>query len=51
VTELWVGDKADPPLSTGGDVRRAILLAVVSGVAVIALAIGILCVLSAEVRS
>jgi adenosylcobinamide-phosphate synthase len=34
VTELWVGDAADPALATAADVKRAVALAVWSGVAV-----------------
>ena len=34
VTDLWVGDASDPPLETAGDVSRAVLLAVVSGLAI-----------------
>jgi adenosylcobinamide-phosphate synthase len=34
VTELWIGDASDPPLETAGDVSRAVLLAVSSGLAI-----------------
>jgi adenosylcobinamide-phosphate synthase len=34
VTDLWVGDASDPPLQSGGDVSRAVLLAVASGLAI-----------------
>jgi len=34
VTDLWVGDASDPPLETAGDVSRAVLLAVASGLAI-----------------
>jgi adenosylcobinamide-phosphate synthase len=37
VTDLWIGDPADPPLSTAGDVTRAILLALLTGLVVAAL--------------
>ena len=38
VTDLWVGDAADPPVSTGADVLRAISLAAAAGLATVALA-------------
>jgi adenosylcobinamide-phosphate synthase len=31
VTEQWIGDPTDPPASTGDDVRRALMLATVTG--------------------
>lgn len=31
VTDLWIGDPMDPPLETARDVRRAIVLAIASG--------------------
>ena len=34
VTDLWVGDPCDPPLESAGDVSRALLLAVASGLAI-----------------
>ena len=34
VTDLWVGDASDPPLESAGDVSRAVLLALVSGLAI-----------------
>jgi adenosylcobinamide-phosphate synthase len=34
VTDLWVGDASDPPLQSSGDVSRAMLLAVASGLAI-----------------
>ena len=34
VTDLWVGDASDPPLESAGDVSRALLLAVASGLAI-----------------
>ena len=34
VTDLWVGDASDPPLQSAGDVSRAVLLAVASGLAI-----------------
>jgi hypothetical protein len=36
VTDLWIGDPADAPLSTAGDVTRAVLLAVACGLVVAA---------------
>jgi adenosylcobinamide-phosphate synthase len=39
VTEQWIGDPADPPLSSERDVQRAVRLAVLSGVAVTALGV------------
>jgi adenosylcobinamide-phosphate synthase len=42
VTDLWIGDAADPPLETGGDVRRAVLLAVLSGLAIAGLGVSVL---------
>ena len=38
VTDLWIGDPSDPPLSTAADMRRAIALVVASGVVVAILA-------------
>jgi adenosylcobinamide-phosphate synthase len=38
VTDLWIGDASDPPLATGGDVTRAAMLAVLSGL--VATAVG-----------
>ena len=42
VTDLWIGDPADPPLESADDMRRAVLLAVSSGLAgaLAALALG-----------
>ena len=42
VTDVWIGDPADPPLETAADVGRAVLLAVASGLAaaLAALALG-----------
>ena len=34
VTDLWIGDASDPPVETAGDVSRAVLLAVASGLAI-----------------
>jgi hypothetical protein len=34
VTDVWVGDASDPPLETAGDVFRAMLLAVASGLVI-----------------
>jgi adenosylcobinamide-phosphate synthase len=39
VTELWIGDPADPPLESSHDVRRAMVLIVVSGLVVTAAAV------------
>jgi adenosylcobinamide-phosphate synthase len=36
VTDLWIGDASDPPLATSGDVKRALILCVLSGLAVAA---------------
>ena len=33
VTDIWIGDPADRPLETGADVVRALLLAVLTGLA------------------
>jgi len=38
VTDLWIGDASDPPLSTGGDVRRAVALTTLTGLVVAGLA-------------
>ena len=38
VTDLWVGDPVDPPLSTGVDVSKAIALTVATGAVVVGLA-------------
>ncbi|HWF85919.1 MAG TPA: adenosylcobinamide-phosphate synthase CbiB [Vicinamibacterales bacterium] len=38
VTDLWIGDASDPPLQTAGDVKRAVTLAVLSGLALAAAA-------------
>ena len=35
VTDAWIGDQADPELATAQDVRRAIFLSVVAGLAVV----------------
>jgi len=37
VTNLWIGDAADPPLDTAADTRRAMILAALSGLAVTAI--------------
>jgi adenosylcobinamide-phosphate synthase len=42
VTELWIGEPCDPPLETSGDVRRAELLALATGIAVAVLSVGVL---------
>jgi adenosylcobinamide-phosphate synthase len=36
VTDLWIGDASDPPLASGGDVTRAMMLVVSSGLLVAA---------------
>jgi adenosylcobinamide-phosphate synthase len=38
VTDLWIGEASDPPLETAGDVTRAVVLAVLSGL--VATAVG-----------
>jgi adenosylcobinamide-phosphate synthase len=38
VTDLWVGDRDDPPLSTGSDVMRAMALTLSTGLLAVALA-------------
>ncbi len=38
VTDLWIGDPDDPPLSTGSDVVRAIALTLGAGVTVVSIA-------------
>jgi adenosylcobinamide-phosphate synthase len=38
VTDLWIGDPSDPPLSSSSDVRRAMVLISVSGLVVTAMA-------------
>jgi adenosylcobinamide-phosphate synthase len=45
VTDLWIGDPDDPPLGTAQDVTRAVVLAVLSGLAVAAAGAGILLLL------
>jgi adenosylcobinamide-phosphate synthase len=42
VTEIWVGDVGDPPLSTAGDVNRATLVIVATGLATVGLAAALL---------
>jgi len=42
VTDLWLGDPDDPPLSTGADIRRAIILVGATGLASVALATAVL---------
>ena len=34
VTDLWIGDAADPPLATAGDMTRAMALVALSGLVV-----------------
>jgi adenosylcobinamide-phosphate synthase len=36
VTELWIGDAADPPLATAADITRAMILVALSGVSIAA---------------
>jgi adenosylcobinamide-phosphate synthase len=38
VTDLWIGEASDPPLDSGGDVVRAVVLTVLSGLAIAAAA-------------
>ncbi|MCC7008631.1 MAG: hypothetical protein IT184_07425 [Acidobacteria bacterium] len=38
----WVGDASDPPLSTSADVRRGVALVTLVGLAVSAVAVGVL---------
>jgi len=45
VTELWVGDPADPPAATRGDMMRAIAVVGMAGLAAAALAEGVLLLL------
>jgi adenosylcobinamide-phosphate synthase len=42
VTDVWIGDPADPPLSTHADVIRAITFVTATGLAAALLAIGLL---------
>ena len=42
VTDIWIGDPSDPPLETTEDVRRALALAVASGLFVTALGSAVL---------
>jgi adenosylcobinamide-phosphate synthase len=42
VTDLWIGDPADPPAETRDDVRRAIVLAAATGVTAVAVVVAIL---------
>jgi len=42
VTDLWIGDASDPPLSTSGDVMRALILCVLSGLVVAAVGSGVI---------
>ena len=39
VTDLWVGDPGDPPLSTGADILRAMALTVGTGLFVVGLGV------------
>jgi adenosylcobinamide-phosphate synthase len=45
VTDLWVGDPADPPAATRGDMMRAIAVMGMAGIAAAALAEGVLLLL------
>jgi len=45
VTDLWVGDPADPPAATRGDMMRAIAVIGMAGIAAAALAEGVLLLL------
>jgi adenosylcobinamide-phosphate synthase len=42
VTDLWVGDPADPPLAEAGDVRRAMALTATAGAVIAAVASAII---------
>jgi len=42
VTDLWIGEASDPPLQTAGDVKRAVTLAVLSGLAAAAAAAAVI---------
>jgi adenosylcobinamide-phosphate synthase len=42
VTDVWIGDPADPVLATGDDVGRAIALTVSAGLTVVGVSVGIL---------
>jgi adenosylcobinamide-phosphate synthase len=42
VTDIWIGDPDDRPLETGGDVVRALLLAVITGLVFAAAGIAVL---------
>jgi len=42
VTELWIGDAADPPLSTSRDVMRALTLCLLTGLSVAGVSAAIL---------
>lgn len=39
VTDLWIGDPADPPLATGSDVAKALRLVVTVGMSTVAVAV------------
>jgi adenosylcobinamide-phosphate synthase len=41
VTDLWIGDSADPPLETAEDVRRAMALTVLTGLLIAGIGVGI----------
>jgi adenosylcobinamide-phosphate synthase len=42
VTEIWVGDPTDPPLSSGRDVARAMTLVVTVGLSIVVLTVALL---------
>lgn len=42
VTDLWIGDASDPPLETGGDTTRAVILVVLSGLVVAAAGVAVI---------
>ena len=42
VTDLWIGDPGDPPLTTAGDVTRAVAITTLSGIAVAAMGAAVL---------
>jgi adenosylcobinamide-phosphate synthase len=44
ITDLWIGDASDPPLESAGDVMRAAVLGVLSGLVVAAVGSVLLCV-------
>jgi len=44
VTDVWIGDSLDPPLQAGGDVTRAMVLALLAGAVVAASSVAVLTV-------